>query len=191
MPDSGDRHGPMRRFPILVLVSALGSAGTFGLTGCRAGDQGTAGPTVATVVPTNATVDRVVDGDTVEVTIDGRRETVRLIGIDTPETVKPNSPVECFGPEASAAMKTLLPEGTPVRLERDVEARDHFDRLLVYVFRATDGMFVNLELVRSGYAALLTFPPNVAHVEQFVAAAEAARVDGLGLWSGCSDDTTG
>ncbi len=139
----------------------------------------------------NATIDRVVDGDTVVVDIDGRRETVRLIGIDTPETVKPNSPVECFGPEASAATKALLPQGTPIRLERDVEARDDYDRLLAYIYRATDGIFVNLEIVRTGYATLLTFPPNVAHVTEFVDAAETARSQGLGLWSGCTSPGSG
>ena len=193
---SDDRHSSMRWLPIPTLTGAFVLAGVVGVvvgvTGCVGGgvDRADESP-VATVVATNATVERVVDGDTVVVSIDGRRETVRLIGIDTPETVKPNSPVECFGPEASAATTALLPEGTPVRLERDIEARDAFDRLLVYVYRATDGMFVNLELVRSGHATLLTFPPNVAHVDQFVAAAQAARLDGLGLWSGCSGDATG
>ncbi|CAB4548083.1 MAG: thermonuclease family protein [Actinomycetes bacterium] len=145
----------------------------------------------STVVDTNAVVERVVDGDTVVVDVDGRRETVRLIGIDTPETVRPGSPVECFGPEASAATKELLPAGTPVRLERDVEARDDYDRLLVYLVRATDGLFVNLELVRAGYATPLTFPPNVAHVDEFVAAAAEARDAGRGLWSGCATDPAG
>ena len=166
-------------------VAFAGSACT-GLPGSSDGEV-----PASTIVAANATVERVVDGDTVVVDIDGQRETVRLIGIDTPETVKPNSPVECFGPEASAATKGLLPEGTPVRLERDVEARDDYDRLLVYLHRATDGMFVNLELVRSGYATLLTFPPNVAHVDEFVAAAEAARTEGLGLWSGCTSPGSG
>lgn len=167
----------------------MGSAcsGLSGSSGSSTAEQAPA----STVVAANATIERVVDGDTVVVDIDGRRETVRLIGIDTPETVKPNSPVECFGPEASAATKRLLPEGTPVLLERDVEARDDYDRLLGYVHRASDGLFVNLELVRSGYATLLTFPPNVAHVDDFVAAAEAARTEGLGLWSGCSQPGSG
>jgi micrococcal nuclease len=160
--------------------------------GCTDGDPGAT--TVApadTVVAANATVERVVDGDTVVFDIDGRRETVRLIGIDTPETVKPDSPVECFGPEASAATKALLPEGTEVRLERDVEARDDYDRLLAYAYRARDGMFVNLELVRQGYAVLLTFPPNVAHVDEFVDAAEQARAAGRGLWAACLDGSSG
>jgi micrococcal nuclease len=105
--------------------------------------------------------------------------------------VKPNSPVECFGPEASATTKALLPEGTPVRLERDVEARDDYGRLLAYVTRATDGLFVNLELVRQGYAVLLTFPPNVAHVDDFVDAAEEASAAGRGLWAACVETDAG
>jgi len=133
----------------------------------------------------NATIDRVVDGDTIVAIIDGQREKVRLIGIDTPETVKPDSPVECFGPEASAFTKSLLPEGTPIRIERDVEARDKYDRLLGYIYRADDGLFVNLEIIAKGYANLLTYPPNVAHVEEFKAAATAAREADLGLWAGC------
>jgi micrococcal nuclease len=134
----------------------------------------------------NGTIERVIDGDTVDIEIGGRTERVRLIGIDTPETVKPNSPVECFGPEASSFTKRLLPEGTRVLVVRDVEARDDYDRLLAYVYRADDDLFVNLEIVRQGYAALLTFPPNVAHVDDFVAAARAAEAADLGLWSACS-----
>jgi micrococcal nuclease len=94
--------------------------------------------------------------------------------------------VQCYGPEASAFTKQLLPEGTAVRIVRDVEARDDYGRLLGYVYRADDGLFVNLEIVAQGYAALLTFPPNVAHVDEFVAAARAAERENLGLWSACS-----
>jgi micrococcal nuclease len=132
-----------------------------------------------------ASVVRVVDGDTVEVRIDGRDETVRLIGIDTPETVDPRSPVECFGQEASDHTKALLPEGTEVRLVADVEARDRYDRLLAYVYRDDDGTFVNLALVEDGYASVLTYPPNVAHSSEFTAAAARARDEGRGLWGAC------
>jgi micrococcal nuclease len=131
-----------------------------------------------------ASVVRVVDGDTVEVQVGGREETVRLIGIDTPETVDPRSPVECFGVEASARTKALLPEGTEVRLAADVEPRDRYDRLLAYVYR-DDGTFVNLALVEDGYASVLTYPPNVAHVDEFTAAAARARDEGRGLWAAC------
>jgi micrococcal nuclease len=163
------------------------------LCACRgdahATEPGAATPPGSALNP-NATIVRVVDGDTVVADFDGRRETVRLIGIDTPETVKPDAPVECFGPEASAFTKHLLPEGTRVHVERDVEARDDYGRLLGYVYLATggaaDGTFVNLEIVRQGYATLLTFPPNVTHVDELVDAAERAEQQNLGLWGRCS-----
>ncbi|HYF45430.1 MAG TPA: thermonuclease family protein [Acidimicrobiales bacterium] len=132
-----------------------------------------------------AVVDHVVDGDTVVVDLNGRSETLRLIGVDTPETVDPDTPPECFGPEASDRTKALLPPGTEVRLTRDVEARDRYDRLLVYVERADDGLFVNLDLVAGGWADDSPFPPNLAHQRQFALAASQARAGGLGLWGRC------
>ncbi len=92
----------------------------------------------------------VVDGDTIDVHIAGRTERVRLIGIDTPETKKPNTPVECYGPEASAYTTALLPVGTTVRIERDVVGRDDYGRLLGYVHRLDDGLFVNLDIIEQG-----------------------------------------
>jgi micrococcal nuclease len=148
--------------------------------------DGPAAATTPMVLETNGVLVRVVDGDTVVIDVGEQRETVRLIGIDTPETVKPNSPVECFGPEASAFTRDLLPAGTALHLERDIEARDDYGRLLAYVYLAVDGQFVNLEIIRRGYASLLTFPPNVAHVDDFVAAAQSAQQANLGLWAGCS-----
>lgn len=138
------------------------------------------------MLPVNATVERVVDGDTIVVRIGGQRERVRLIGIDTPESAIPDAPAECFGPEASAFTAALLPEGTPVLLERDEEARDDYDRLLAYVHRAADGLFVNLALVTEGYAEVLTFPPNTAHTGDFVAAASTAQAADVGLWAACA-----
>ncbi|CAN5618681.1 thermonuclease family protein [soil metagenome] len=134
----------------------------------------------------NATVEYVVDGDTVDMTIEGVKERVRLIGIDTPETKKPNTPVQCFGPEATAFTKSMLPEGTAVYLERDVEARDVYGRLLGYAYLVDTGDFVNLEIVRQGYAHTLTIPPNVAHSTEFVDAARAAEQGNVGLWATCS-----
>lgn len=134
----------------------------------------------------NAVVINVVDGDTLKVRIGEQTEVVRLIGIDTPETVRPDTPVECFGPEASSRSSELLPEGTRVSLVRDVEARDHYGRLLAYVYRALDGLFVNLSLVEQGYATVLTFAPNITHSERFVAAATEAERNGLGLWGACA-----
>ena len=129
-----------------------------------------------------AFVTRVVDGDTVEVESEGRELDVRLIGIDTPESVKPGEPVECFGPEASAYTETRL-EGETVRLEFDVERLDPFDRTLAYVWLG-DELF-NETLVAEGYALVTTFPPNVTYVERFHDAQRRAREEGLGLWSAC------
>lgn len=137
-------------------------------------------------VVANGIVERVVDGDTVVVRFDGDVESVRLIGIDTPESVKPNSPVECLGKEAAAFTISLLPKDTPVRVERDVEARDDYGRLLGYVIRADDALFVNAAIVRHGYAQPLTIPPNVAHVDEFVQAARDAEAADVGLWSSCA-----
>lgn len=149
------------------------------------------GATTATSAPTgvftpNATVLFISDGDTIGIEIDGVEERVRLIGIDTPETKKPDTPVQCFGLEATAFTESLLPEGTALYVERDVEARDGYDRLLAYVYRSDDGLFVNLELVAQGFARPLTFPPNVAHADQFVTAARSAEAADLGLWSRCT-----
>lgn len=137
------------------------------------------------VAQANAVVEAVVDGDTIDVRIDGDDERVRLIGIDTPETKRPDTPVECFGPEATAFTESLLAPGTPVRLERDVVGRDDYGRLLAYLYRASDGILVNYEIIRQGFATPLKFPPNVAHAERFVEAARAAERDDAGLWSSC------
>jgi micrococcal nuclease len=125
-----------------------------------------------------------VDGDTFVVRVGGREESVRLIGIDTPESVSRDRPVECFGPEATARTRELLPLGTGVRLERDVEARDAYGRLLAYVTR-DDGLFVNLALVEEGYAEASAFRPNVAHQDELDRAEDAARADQRGLWPAC------
>jgi micrococcal nuclease len=131
------------------------------------------------------TVVEVVDGDTVVVRLGRTDEHVRLIGVDTPETKHPHRPVECFGREATAFTTAVLPAGTIVRLEADVEERDTYGRLLAYVFREADDVFVNRELVAQGYAAALTIAPNVARTGELVAAAHAARRSGAGLWGAC------
>jgi micrococcal nuclease len=132
-----------------------------------------------------ALVVAVIDGDTIEVAVGGRTERVRLLGIDTPESVDPRRPVECHGPEASALTRQLLPEGTALLLERDQEARDHYGRLLAYVFRRDDGLFVNEAVLAAGEAELLTIEPNVAYRDRLAAAAETARRAGAGLWGAC------
>jgi micrococcal nuclease len=135
--------------------------------------------------PGAATVVRVVDGDTIVAHLGSGTETVRLIGIDTPESVAPHRAVECYGHEASTRLASLLPPGTLVRLSRDVEARDRYDRLLAYVERADDGLFVNLDQVDAGYAASFPFPPNVAHRSHFDDAERRAREASRGLWAAC------
>jgi micrococcal nuclease len=127
---------------------------------------------------------RVVDGDTIQVQVGGTREKVRYIGVDTPESVKPNTPVQCFAKRASAFNKHLV-AGKRVRLVPDAEARDRYGRMLAYVYRAEDGLFVNAALVRDGYAHTLTIPPNVAHAGEFRRLASAAHRAGRGLWSAC------
>ncbi|HET9443243.1 MAG TPA: thermonuclease family protein [Acidimicrobiales bacterium] len=171
-------HRP-RLLVVLALAVALVSGACDGVgsgSAPAAGDEAGAGSVV-----------RVVDGDTVRVTTAGGEESVRLIGIDTPETHGPGGLRECFGQEATARMNELLPEGRAVRLVRDAEARDRYGRLLAYVYRADDSLFVNLAMAQEGFAAALTIPPNVAHADEFVAAAAEARRRDLGLWGRCGD----
>ena len=162
------------------------------VTGCGpfAGDDGGSTTTISPGgVEANATVTYIVDGDTIDAliqTADGEvEERIRLIGIDTPETSRPDTPIECFGPEATDHVTTLVPVGTSIRLERDVVARDDFGRLLGYVYRADDGLFVNHEMVRRGYATPLSIEPNTTFRDLMVDAARAAEAEDLGLWSAC------
>jgi micrococcal nuclease len=143
------------------------------------------GPASPAVPAGGAIVVRPVDGDTVVVRVGGQEEPVRFIGIDTPESVAPDRPVECFGAEAKARTAELLPAGTVVRLERDVEARDRYDRLLAYVIRDEDGVLVNLLLVEEGFAEAVAYPPNLAHQGELDAAEAAARAAQRGLWPAC------
>jgi micrococcal nuclease len=129
-------------------------------------------------------VTRVVDGDTIHVAVGGQDETVRYIGVDTPESVKPGTPVQCFAKAASAANERLV-EGRRVRLAYDAEHRDRYGRLLAYVYRADDDAFVNARLVEDGYARTLTIPPNVRFADRFASLARAAREHRRGLWRAC------
>jgi micrococcal nuclease len=140
-------------------------------------------PAVVLPIGLDTTIQRVVDGDTI-VVAGGHH--VRLIGVDTPETKDPRRPVQCFGRQASAFLSTMLPKGVGVRLVGDVEERDFYDRTLAYVYRLPDGLFVNTELVRQGYARVLTIPPNVAHADELIVLAGEAREAGRGLWSACA-----
>lgn len=138
---------------------------------------GTEGPRAA-----HADVTRVVDGDTIEVRLDGRLEDVRYIGVDTPETVKPGTPVQCFGPRASSFDHRLV-EHRRVRLVFGVERRDVYGRLLAYVYLGD--RFVNAELVRRGLARTLTIPPNDRFSTYLKRLEIAAARAGRGLWSTC------
>jgi micrococcal nuclease len=129
-----------------------------------------------------AYVTRVVDGDTVEVLLDGSEEDVRYIGVDTPETVKPDSPVECFGPQASSFNHRLV-EGELVRLVFDEERRDVYGRLLAYVYLGD--RLVSAELLRRGLARTLNIPPNDRFAGRFKRLEIAAARAGRGLWSAC------
>ena len=133
----------------------------------------------------SAVVTQVIDGDTVQVSIGGRTQDIRLIGVDTPETVHPTKPVQCFGPEASQHTKQLLPRGTRVYLARDIESRDKYGRLLAYVYRSADNLFVNYELVYNGWARPYPYPPNTTLESTFAEAAFHAQSQQLGLWRYC------
>jgi len=124
-------------------------------------------------------VTRVIDGDTIE--IEGGNK-VRYIGIDTPETVHPSKPVECFGIEASNKNKELV-EGKKVKLEKDISETDRYGRLLRYVW--IGDIFVNDYLVRQGYAYASTYPPDIKYSNQFVQAQQEAKENNRGLWAGC------
>lgn len=136
---------------------------------------------------TSAEVERVVDGDTIIVRIGSREERLRYIGIDAPESVAPNQPVECWGPESARANQEIV-GGETVYLERDVSDRDRFGRLLRYVYiEQADGelAMVNRLLVERGYAFASPFPPDVRYDDELQAAEREARESGLGLWTAC------
>jgi micrococcal nuclease len=131
-----------------------------------------------------AEVTRIVDGDTIHGALGGTDETVRYSGIDTPESVNPGTPVQCFAKQASERNRQLL-AGTDVKLVFDVERRDRYGRLLAYVYRADDGTFVNAALVRDGYARTLTVPPDVRYADRFAKLQTEAREHNRGLWRAC------
>jgi micrococcal nuclease len=187
----GRYGGPVRR---LGRIGTL-VAGAVLLAGCAATGAptpggpsptapGTSAPDHAPIGATEtARVIRVVDGDTIVIDRGRGDERLRYIGIDTPESVKPESPVELMGREASAANAALV-EGREVVLEADVSDRDRFDRLLRYVWLREDGTWrhVNLELVRQGYAQVATYPPDVRWRDELADAQRVARAAGAGLW---------
>jgi micrococcal nuclease len=162
---------------LLAVLAAGAGAQRGGLLDRAPGDGGAGRASIGRVV-------KVVDGDTIHVALGGAREKVRYIGVDTPETRHPTKGVQCFGRRASAFNARLV-GGERVRLVRDVEARDRYGRLLAYVYRVRDGLFVNDELARQGYATPLPIAPDVRHADTFAAAARDAREHGRGLWAAC------
>jgi micrococcal nuclease len=165
----------VRRSLLLLAVSLVALAVAWS---GRGGDAAPARDRIGRVV-------RVVDGDTIAVALAGREERVRYIGIDTPESVKPDAPVQCYAHRAAAENARLVARER-VRLVLDVEPRDRFGRLLAYVYRVRDGLFVNAALVRGGFARTLTIPPDVRFADRFRALAAQARHAGRGLWSACA-----
>ena len=129
----------------------------------------------------SAKVQRVSDGDTFVATVGGRRERIRVIGVDTPESVDPNQPDEPYGQEASDFAKHYL-NGETVRLAGDAEPRDRYGRMLAYVW-LRDGTFWNALLAAEGYAQQLTIPPNVTYAPLFRRLVAQARRNHRGLWA--------
>ena len=164
--------GSVALLVILVLVLLSGNRGSEPDPEAGAGER---------VV--GADVTRVVDGDTIEVDLGGAEEDVRYIGIDTPETVKPDAPVECFGPQASERNHELV-DGRRVRLVFDRERRDAYGRLLAYVY--VGDRFVNAKLIEGGYARTLEIEPNTAHAAQLDELQQQAADAGRGLWGACA-----
>ncbi len=124
---------------------------------------------------------RVVDGDTIIVDIDGSKERVRLIGLDSPESVHHDEERNVEYGEIAAAFTTEQLEGKTVTLEFDVEKRDQYDRLLAYVY--LDGKMFNKTLLEEGHAKVTTYPPNVRYVDDFVALQKQAQRHGKGVWA--------
>lgn len=148
--------------------------------------------TTATPQYTFYSIVEVVDGDTVKLNINGKEETLRLIGLDTPETLDPRKPVQCFGKEASNKAKELL-SGKKVRLEKDSTQGelDKYGRTLAYIYRE-DGLFYNEFMIKAGYAHEYTYGTPYKYQAQFKADEKYARENQLGLWSPstCNGDTT-
>lgn len=142
-----------------------------GLTGCQTAKN-----------TTTATVDRVIDGDTVKVIIGDQTETIRMLLIDTPESVHPTKPVQPFGKEASNYLKEMLPSGTKVELEYDVEKRDKYSRLLAYIW--LDDKMMNEALVEEGFARVAyIYEPNTKYETRLKKVEETAKNRKIGIWS--------
>ena len=171
------------RAGVVILIACLFWIGD-GVSHVPITDSGLYYPQQNTSRDTAYRVLKVIDGDTIKIDFKGKSETVRLIGVDTPETVHPNKPVEPFGPEASSFLKNML-KGESVYLRFGEEKRGKYGSLLAYIYRAPDAIFVNLEIVRQGYErSYRQFPRK--HLEIFNNYEKIAREVGKGLWAGKS-----
>ena len=174
----------------VVLLSSCVSGGSVGAGSVvQVQEPAAAAPATDPSGRESGEVVRIVDGDTLYLRGDGdlldpSGTAVRLLQVDTPETVAPGTPVECWGPEASDALAELAPPGSTVTVEADRDLLDRYGRTLLYVYD-TDGSMVNLELVRAGHGTAVLYPPNDRHIERMRAAEESARDAGRGLWSAC------
>lgn len=139
-----------------------------------------------------AKVIRVVDGDTVQVDLNGQKEKIRMILVDTPETVHPSKPVEFYGKEASNYTKKILKVGKEIYLTKDVTDRDKYNRILRYIWleppiSESDEEIINkcynAILLKEGYAKLYTYPPDIKYVDLFKKLEKEARENSMGLWS--------
>lgn len=169
----GHGYGGRGRFGSIALLAVVAAL----IVRPWEGDDSVSGP-----VEARAYVARAIDGDTIEARIGGELEDVRYIGVDTPETVKPGTPVQCFGPRASAFNHRLV-EGRQVRLVFGVERRDVYGRLLAYAY--VGDRLVNAMLVRRGLARSLTIPPNDRLAPLFRRLELRAARAGRGLWGAC------
>ena len=133
-------------------------------------------------------VAEVVDGDTIVAEVAGQSWHIRLIGIDTPEDSSRER--ECGGAEATAFLRQLIPPGTEINLTRGDETYDIYDRLLAYVFRGSDGLFVNLALAKYGWASEFSFDQNLQYAQHFKQAETTARDNALGVWGQCGGTDT-
>ena len=187
VPSKLERHNARRRQSagVIALIGLLGAVLFVGSLSLFVLLLNTVARNSSTPFAAEPTVIETIDGDTIDVRIGYKRQRIRLLGIDTPETKDPRKPVQCFGREASERTDELLPPGTIVRLEHDMDKHDAYNRLLAYVWRASAGLFVTLDLVAGGYADILSIPPNTAHANEFRAAMTAAKATPVGLWATC------
>ncbi len=172
----------LQRRLIPALVIAITLLATYGQ---QQGWFKTAGQATTQSQPGLYSVNHFIDGDTIAINMDGKSESVRMIGVDTPETHKPNAPVQCYGPAAAAYTKTLIND-QQVRLQADPDStnRDRYNRLLRYVY-LPDGRMVETELIKNGYGFAYTNFPFTKKSE-FVADQARAKATGKGLWGNCT-----